>query len=97
MKKKLLIEVGDDIDLDFLRKNCKTGGLIVDPVPECRAIADGKVLSDMTNGDVMRIIFPNLKELNMVVGDESEKNSVGFGTSCFSVEWWNAPYKRAEG
>lgn len=104
MKKKLLIEVGDDIDLDFIRKNCKTGGPIISPMPEFRAIADGKVLSDMTNGDVIKAMFPNAKVCEIFPlfnGDEVYYVSiekVGDVTIEMRVmkSWWNAPYRETE-
>lgn len=97
MKKKLLIEVGDDIDLDFLRKNCKTGGLIANPVPECRAIADGKALSDMTIGDVLTTMFPNLREIKMVLENEDGDDfEISFDITVGDGLNWNAPYKGSE-
>lgn len=89
MKKKLLIEVGDDIDLDFIRKNCKTGGPIISPMPEFRAIADGKVLSDMTNGDVLTTIFPNLNFTNVLAKMYAQNGKM-------LLDWWNAPYRGTE-
>ena len=73
------------------RRNGKT--FLANFVNQCEFKDAIIIPPNATNGDVMRIAFPNLKELNMVVGNENEKNCVGFGTSCFSVDWWNAPYK----
>lgn len=96
MKKILLIEVGDDIDLDFLQKNCKHDGLTFEIVPEYKAIANGKVLSDMTNKAVIQTMFPNLRELKMVLENEDgEDYEVKYDliSEDVSEDWLNAPYK----
>lgn len=51
---------------------------------------------DMTNGDMIKAMFPSCKELE-ILGDGSISCiavEIGMGTSYFSNHWWNSPYKK---
>lgn len=51
-----------------------------------------------TNGDVIQAIFPDTE----IEGNGSEGAiqsiavSIGYGTSYFALDWWNAPYKKGD-
>lgn len=47
----------------------------------------------VTNGEMIKIIFPNI-EIEGIEGDAIKSIAVhiGFGTSYFALDWWNAPY-----
>ena len=61
------------------------------------AIRNGKVLSDMTNGDVIMAMFPNAKTWE-VTRDDVHCAYIEFKDICeiksFPLSWWNAPYKK---
>lgn len=49
----------------------------------------------VTNGDVIKVMFPNI-EIEGIWGDPIKSIAVriGFETSYFALDWWNAQYKR---
>lgn len=87
--KKVLIDVRDDIYDTCVNEYHNGTPFVAETV-----IARGKVLSDMTNGDVIRTLFPNAKwwvnEDNEVFTDMPWKPE-----KCiyFDLDWWHAPYK----
>ena len=47
-----------------------------------------------TNGDMIKTIFPNI-EIEGIGGEiKCIATQIGFGTSYFALDWWNAPYKK---
>lgn len=63
------------------------------------SIAQGKDLSEMTNGDVIKMMFPNAKTWE-VTRDDVHCAYVEFKDICeiksFPLSWWNAPYEQKE-
>lgn len=55
-------------------------------------VSQGKVISDMTNGDILKMMFPSdANELNM-----SKLHLMYDGLDYiheFRKDWWNSPYK----
>ena len=48
-----------------------------------------------TNGDIIKTMFPNI-EIEGIGGEiKCIATQIGFGTSYFSLDWWNAPYKKS--
>ena len=49
----------------------------------------------VTNGEMIKYMFPNI-EIEGIDGDAIKSIAVhiGFGTSYFALDWWNAQYKR---
>ena len=47
-----------------------------------------------TNGDMIKTMFPNI-EIEGIGGEiiKCIAVQIGFGTSYFALDWWNAPYK----
>lgn len=90
------------IDADKVLK-CKTHGYIdlvtdrSEEVVRVRAIehaptVDAVVIpKDATNGDVMKLVFPNAKVVcNGVIGMSFDNHSINY----YSEDWWNAQYKQ---
>ena len=47
-----------------------------------------------TNGDMIKTIFPYI-EIEGIGGEiKCIATKIGFGTSYFALDWWNAPYKK---
>ena len=47
-----------------------------------------------TNGDMIKAMFPNI-EIEGIGGEiKCIATKIGFGTSYFALDWWNAPYKK---
>ena len=64
---------------------------IVDNAPTVDAI---EIPKNVTNGDMIKTIFPNI-EIEGIGGEiKCIAAQIGFGTSYFALDWWNAPYKR---
>lgn len=85
----------NDKDAQFLCKDCAGFGQCeyYDRRKEDSYICKYFRLTDtygMTNGDVLKILFPNCKA-NIIDGWVST-NIDKF--TAFSIEWWNAPYKK---
>lgn len=49
-----------------------------------------------TNGDMIKAMFPKCKEVGISgIGNiKSIAVDIGLGTSYFSFDWWNVPYKK---
>ena len=48
-----------------------------------------------TNGDVIKTMFPYI-EIEGIGGEiKCIATQIGFGTSYFALDWWNAPYKKS--
>ncbi len=62
--------------LNFLKE--QGFGTMIDEV-----VANGKVLDNMTNGDVIKTMFPNVSNSNLDLVDVLKN----------AKSWWNAPYK----
>lgn len=83
----------------YLAKNYiggkKSLGQCLDEVPTVNAI---EIPENPTNGDMVKAIFPDTEIEG--IGDEgaiqSIAVSIGYGTSYFALDWWNAPYKKGE-
>ena len=56
-------------------------------------LAKAEIPDNATNGDVIKAMFPDFeyveREYLIIVKD-------GFYQKEFSIEWWNAPYKRGD-
>ena len=61
----------------------------VDNAPTVDAI---EIPNGATNGDMIKIMFPNIEIEG--IGGEIIAAQIGFGTSYFALDWWNAPYKK---
>ena len=61
---------------------------IVDNAPTVDAI---EIPKNVTNGDMIKIMFSNIEIEG--IGGEIIAAQIGFGTSYFALDWWNAPYK----
>ena len=48
----------------------------------------------VTNGDVIKTMFPNVECRKDVLGNVFIISSVQLGYIAFRECWWNAPYKR---
>ena len=47
-----------------------------------------------TNGDMIKTMFPYI-EIEGIGGEiKCIAAQIGFGTSYFALDWWNAPYKK---
>ena len=47
-----------------------------------------------TNGDMIKAMFPYI-EIEGIGGEiKCIATKIGFGTSYFALDWWNAPYKK---
>lgn len=63
---------------------------IVDNAPTVDVI---EIPKNVTNGDMIKIMFPNI-EIEGTGEIKCIAAQIGFGTSYFALDWWNAPYKR---
>ena len=60
------------------------------------SIAQGKDLSEMTNGEVIKMMFPNAKTWEITVVNITYVCVAFEGMleiKKFTLEWWNAPYE----
>mgnify|MGYP003414892209 CR=1 FL=1 len=57
----------------------------LDNAPTVDAI---EIPKNVTNGDMIKIMFPYIE----IEGIECIAAQIGFGTSYFALDWWNAPY-----
>jgi hypothetical protein len=101
---KLLIEIPDDHKrvIDNLVEDCK-GYLLPYEVENRMAVAirNGKVLDNMTNGDIIKAMFPNVNfydaAFTVHATTDVTSNGVKGGISYdFWKTWWNEPYRKAE-
>ena len=54
---------------------------------------DIEIPNGATNGDMIKTMFPNI-EIEGIGGEiKCIAVQIGFGTSYFALDWWNAPYK----
>lgn len=47
----------------------------------------------ITNGDMIKAIFPNIESSVSGDGDVIDVYNLGIYCQTFDTEWWNAPYK----
>ena len=53
-----------------------------------------EIPNEVTNGDMIKTIFPYI-EIEGIGGEiKCIATKIGFGTSYFALDWWNAPYKK---
>ena len=53
-----------------------------------------EIPNEVTNGDMIKTIFPYI-EIEGIGGEiKCSATKIGFGTSYFALDWWNAPYKK---
>lgn len=84
------------IDANDLINNAmaKTFGLRICDIDDAQTILT--IPDNPTNGDMVKAIFPDTEIEE--IGDEgairSIAVSIGYGTSYFALDWWNAPYKK---
>lgn len=77
----------------YLAKNYiggkKSLGQCLDEVPTVNAVV---IPDNATNGDMVKALYPNLEceMLNNTVLTDMDNGA------WFSLEWWNAPYKKGE-
>ena len=55
------------------------------------AIKNGTLIDNATNGDVIKIMFPNM-QFNIV--NELVWTNIDGHSTRFLVEWWNSPYQK---
>ena len=64
---------------------------------EINKVANALILSrsfdGMTNGDVIKTLFPNAKIQKDILGNFWITSPYQLGTITFREVWWNAPYK----
>lgn len=98
--KKVLIEIPDDHKrvIDNLVEDGK-GYLLPHEVENRMALAirNGKVLSEMTNGEVIKMMFPNGEygTNDCFVHVYIPFNGI-IQTMAFDLSWWNASYEEGE-
>ena len=51
-------------------------------------------LKEMTNGDILKAIFPNIQTRNKST-DFITYSLDGIVGTCVEAKWWNAPYERS--
>ena len=57
---------------------------------------DIEIPNGATNGDMIKAMFPYI-EIEGIGGEiKCIATKIGFGTSYFALDWWNAPYKKCE-
>lgn len=55
---------------------------------------DIEIPNGATNGDMIKSMFPYI-EIEGIGGEiKCIATKIGFGTSYFALDWWNAPYKK---
>ena len=86
------------IDADKYRKDllstyddCSMELEVLDRQPLVSAIP---ISDKMTNGDVIKTMFPNAEYGKDELGNTFVISSVQLGYIAFRECWWNAPYKR---
>lgn len=86
------------IDANDLINNAmaKTFGLRICDIDDAQTILT--IPDNPTNGDMIKAIFPDTEiEGNGGEGAiQSIAVNIGYGTSYFALDWWNAPYKKGE-
>ena len=88
---KLLIDISDDL---YTRAGCDDDVLYdIDAMIEILdVICGGKVLSELSNGEVLKTLFPNIVKTYTLTG-----YSVFDGDDCIIYDdWWEMPYKGEE-
>lgn len=51
-----------------------------------------EIPKNVTNGDMIKTMFPYI-EIEGIGGEiKCIAAKIGFGTSYFALDWWNAPY-----
>ena len=78
--RKDLLSAYDDISIEFE---------VLDRQPLISAIP---ILEGMTNGDVIKAMFPNVECGKDILGNVFIISSVQLGYIAFRESWWNAPY-----
>ena len=89
---KVLVDISENV---LARMKLVSKVSSVDGV--CQAVLDGTVLDNLTNGEVIKAVFPNLKfeqsdvfvetaETWTIMSDKKDKLWV-------DLDWWNSPYK----
>lgn len=83
---KIIIDIPDDEYNYFMySEDCDFD----DGYDAIEYICNGTVLDNVTNGGVIQALYPKttIKESkDLIITDEDI-------TTCFSKDWWNAPYK----
>lgn len=89
---KLTVKL-NEIQIEFDRNYYGLGEAkqIVDNAATVDAI---EIPKNVTNGDMIKIMFPNIEIEGMGGEIKCIAAQIGFGTSYFALDWWNAPYKR---
>ena len=86
---------------------CLRGGTIFDTrnIIDSLPVADViEIPKDATNGDILKIVFPNLEIANESLNNDNLTGILAYyggGTvkrnnHYFARDWWNAPYKESE-
>ncbi len=89
--KKVLIEIPEK-ELEHLQSKDKFEKLDIDKRSwlvnkVCNLVKDGKVLSDLTNGEIVNTLFDIDKDVEEVWGED------GYMHFIVRTDIWDAPYK----
>ena len=100
--KKELLEIYENLEIyaNPVIKNRSYGRGFLDGVREGLRVISGaptvdaiEIPKNVTNGDMIKIMFPYI-EIEGIGGEiKCIAAQIGFGTSYFALDWWNAPYK----
>jgi hypothetical protein len=52
-----------------------------------------EIKGNLTNGDMIKTIFPNIDASVSGDGDVIDVYNLGIYCQTFDTEWWNAPYR----
>ena len=84
---KVIIDIPQET-YNFLNKYGTDGGIVED------AVIDGIPISDnVTNGDIIKAIFPNGDLHDYDYYDGYVIYKLNYRDFKFDKDWWNAPYK----
>ena len=98
---KLIIDIPDDEYNNFMFNESLD---LDDGFDAIEYICNGTVLDNVTNGDVIKALFPDCKDWKAKIEDDDgevyEVHFVQLPNSItinkYEESWWNAPYKSQE-
>ena len=67
--------------------------IVEEMVQETQTVDAIEIPKNITNGDMIKIMFPNIEIEG--IGGEIKCIAAKNGTSYFALDWWNAPYKNS--
>lgn len=99
--KKILIEIPESEYLMISKSDDNAFATMASKEAMMHAIKSGKVLSEMTNGEVYEEVFENFDNFDNIEDAKvyahprfEEDDWKGFKKNTFSKTWWNAPYNK---